>query len=123
MMMTWHACWQAGLGASLLSAAGLGSLVARSWGAYEDLAVALAADPARLASLREQLARGRGRGLTRGGGGGGGRGAVLPVFDARRWARHLEAGLRAAWRRRAVGRPAAVIDVREEEEEGVFEEA
>ena len=90
-----------GLGASLLSAAGLGSLVAGSWEEYEDLAVALAArsNKLRLAAIRHSLLQA----------------PLLPVFDTERWTRQFAVGLRATWRRHAAGLPAAgVIDVAEE---------
>ena len=97
-----HSNMYGGLGASLLSAAGLGALVAGSWTAYEDLAVALSADTPRLEALHRSLLRGRVN-------------QQLAVFDAKRWTRHFAAGLRAAWQRHAVGLPVAgVIDVKEQ---------
>jgi predicted O-linked N-acetylglucosamine transferase (SPINDLY family) len=64
------------VGASLLNAVGLPELVAPNLAAYESLALALARDPPRLAALRTKLAANR---------------ATAPLFDARRFARDLEA--------------------------------
>jgi len=60
---------------SLLTAAGLPELVAASLEAYEATALELAATPARLAELRARFARHR---------------TTLPLFDTRRYCRHLE---------------------------------
>jgi predicted O-linked N-acetylglucosamine transferase (SPINDLY family) len=71
------------MGASLLQAIGLPELIADSAAAYEELAVALATDPAPLAALRERLAANR---------------ATAPLFDAVGFTRALEdalAGLQA----------------------------
>ncbi|HMS79273.1 MAG TPA: UDP-N-acetylglucosamine-peptide N-acetylglucosaminyltransferase, partial [Burkholderiaceae bacterium] len=62
--------------ASLLSAVGLPELATADLRAYEALALALATDPARLASVRERLRVGRDR---------------APLFDSARFARELEA--------------------------------
>ncbi len=62
--------------ASLLTAVGLPELIARTPQEYEDLAVALATDPGRLAALRSRLEAGR---------------RTAPLFDTPRFARHLEA--------------------------------
>ena len=69
--------------ASLLRAIGMPELVASNLEDYETLALALARDPTRLASLREKLARNI---------------ATTPLFDADRFTRDLEAaylGMRA----------------------------
>jgi predicted O-linked N-acetylglucosamine transferase (SPINDLY family) len=63
------------VGASLLTAIGLPELIAATPADYEDLAVSLAADAPRLASIKEKLARNR---------------AVAPLFDPRRFTRNLE---------------------------------
>ena len=72
-------------GASMLTAAGLPQWVARSPQQYVDRALALAADLPALAALRTQL-----------------RQQVLasPLFDAARFARHLEEAVAAMWRQR-----------------------
>ena len=62
--------------ASLLSAVGLPELATADLRAYEALALALATDPARLASVRERLRIGRER---------------APLFDSARFTRELEA--------------------------------
>ena len=60
--------------ASLLSAAGLGDLVTTTVAEYENLAVALASDPARLAGVRARTRAAR----------------TSPLFDTARYTRHLE---------------------------------
>jgi len=62
--------------ASLLTAAGLPELITETAEDYENLAVALARDPARLKALRDRLAANR---------------ATAPLFDTPRLARDLEA--------------------------------
>ena len=62
--------------ASLLTAAGLPELITETAEDYENLALALARDPARLAALRDKLAANR---------------ATAPLFDTPRLARDLEA--------------------------------
>jgi predicted O-linked N-acetylglucosamine transferase (SPINDLY family) len=64
---------------SLLLAAGLPDLVVDSLADYEGVALRLAGDPARLAKARTQLS---------------GEPAKLPLFDTRRFARHLESAYR-----------------------------
>jgi predicted O-linked N-acetylglucosamine transferase (SPINDLY family) len=78
------------VGASLLSAAGLLEMIANSREDYEELALALARDPTRLADLRAKLARLRGS---------------SPLFDTRRFTRHLEAAFRQMYERRRDGLP------------------
>jgi predicted O-linked N-acetylglucosamine transferase (SPINDLY family) len=67
---------------SQLHAIGMPELVATSLRDYEALAVALARDPQRLASLRARLARNR---------------ATHPLFDMTRYARDLADGLIEIW--------------------------
>jgi len=75
-MVTWLGDTFAGrVGASLVSAAGLGELATDSVAAYIELAVALASDAARRASLRVRLAEAR---------------THSPLFDADAMARHVE---------------------------------
>ena len=62
--------------ASLLRATGLPELVTGTMGEYEALAIELATDRDRLARIRRRLAENR---------------PSAPLFDARRYARHLEA--------------------------------
>lgn len=71
------------VGASLLHATGLHDLVASSPERYVNIAVTLATDPARLASLRSSLRA---------------RLAASPVCDAAGHTRRLESAIRAAWR-------------------------
>lgn len=61
---------------SFLSSLGLGELICENWDDYESLAVALAADPARLDMLKQKLAAARG---------------TAPLFDTPRLAQDLEA--------------------------------
>lgn len=61
--------------ASLLNAAGVPELVADSLAGYETLALELARDPVRLANIRRRLNETR---------------LTVPLFDSRRFTRHLE---------------------------------
>jgi predicted O-linked N-acetylglucosamine transferase (SPINDLY family) len=74
--------------ASLLHAVGLPELVARTAGEYEAMAFELASDPARLAQLRQRLQEGR---------------SAAPLFDAPRFARHLESAFRLMHERHLAG--------------------
>jgi predicted O-linked N-acetylglucosamine transferase (SPINDLY family) len=67
------------VGASLLNAIGLPELVAADWTEYEELAVALATDSARLSAVRNKLAGNR---------------LSQPLFNTRLLVRHLESGFR-----------------------------
>ncbi|WP_443750297.1 tetratricopeptide repeat protein [Asticcacaulis solisilvae] len=78
------------MGASLLTAAGMPDLIAASPQAYEDLAVALATDPAQLQSVRRRLAEG----LVAGG-----------LFDTARATRAMESAYIAMHRRYSDGLP------------------
>lgn len=84
------------VGTSFLRVLGFDDLIATSTAAYEDSAVALATDPARLATVRQRLAEAR---------------ATSPLFDATQMARHLEAAYATAWRRHCDGQPPASFDV------------
>ena len=61
--------------ASLLTAVGLTELVTQTLRAYEDLAVELATNPARLAAIKDTLSRNR---------------LIYPLFDTARFTRHIE---------------------------------
>lgn len=82
--------------ASILNAVGLPELVACDDAAYEALALGLARDAARRDALRVHLRAARDSAL---------------LFDSAAFARHLGAGLEAAWARYRQGLPAADIDV------------
>ena len=69
---------------SLLTAVGLPELIAGSLAEYEGLALQLARDPARLAGLRQTLARHR---------------ETFPLFDTDQFTRHLEAAFTTMWER------------------------
>lgn len=71
--------WASRVGASLLRAVGLPDLITGDLAAYADLAVSLAGDPARLASLRAHLLEAR---------------QTAPLFDAVGFARALETAYR-----------------------------
>jgi predicted O-linked N-acetylglucosamine transferase (SPINDLY family) len=68
--------------ASLLQAVDMPELITDSLADYEALALALARDPARLAALKEKLARNI---------------ATTPLFDADRFTRDLEATYLRMW--------------------------
>ncbi len=70
--------------ASLLTAAGLPELVAEDLTAYASLALTVARDNARLASLKQRLASVR---------------ATCALFDAPRYCNHIEAAYETMWRR------------------------
>jgi len=84
------------MAASLLNAIGLPELITSTQAQYEELAVELAADPARLADLKLRLARNR---------------VIMPLFDTLAFTRHLEAGYAAALQRYREGLPPADIQV------------
>ena len=78
------------MGASLLTAIGLPELIASIWAEYEELAVALASEPARLGSIRDKLAGNR---------------LTARLFDTARFTRTLEAAYEAMMRRAYAGEP------------------
>lgn len=82
--------------ASLLNAAGLPELIARSLPEYEAAAISMARDPARLRSLRDRLAQGR---------------LSVRLFDSARYARHLECAYERMWERQQRGLPPAPIRI------------
>jgi protein O-GlcNAc transferase len=75
---------------SLLQAVGLPELIAGSLAEYEELASKLAQDSALRASLKAKLARNRG---------------ACALFDAERFARHIEAAYTVMWERARRGEP------------------
>jgi len=82
--------------ASLLQAVGLPELVTHDLADYEALALRLASEPSRLAELRGRLARNR---LTH------------PLFDATRFARHIEAAYTTMWQTWQRGEPPRALTV------------
>jgi len=74
--------------ASLLLAVNMPELIAGSLTAYEDMAVALTCDPARVREMREMLAAKR---------------LELPIFNTVRYARDLEAAYQAVYDRHHAG--------------------
>lgn len=82
--------------ASLLQAVGLTELVVHTVADYEALAVALAGDPARLTAVREKLRAQK---------------MQAPLFNAREFARGIEAVYAAMHERALEGLPPAVIEV------------
>ncbi len=84
--------------ASLLTAIGLPELIVHSDAEYRDLAIRLATDRARLDNIRARLAANR---------------LTTPLFDSRRFVRHLEAGYEAIWQRCVAGLPPDHISVSE----------
>ena len=81
---------------SLLSAAGLGELIAGGVSEYERIAVELGGDAGRLRGLRERVDRAR---------------LGSAVFDTGRLVRGLEAAFEAMWERRVAGLGAGAIRV------------
>jgi predicted O-linked N-acetylglucosamine transferase (SPINDLY family) len=82
--------------ASVVTAAGLGELVAATTQDYENEAVRLAEDPARLASLKERLATAR---------------TNAPLFDTAAYTRHLESAFATMHRRAQQGLPPEPFEV------------
>ncbi len=78
------------VGASLLRAVGMEELIAASPAEYEQLALALAHDPARLQALRQRLVAAR---------------PTAPLFDTPAFTRHLEAAYMHMWQLHRQGRP------------------
>ena len=76
------------VGASLLTAVGLPELIAATAAQYEELAVALAGDPQRLAGIRTRLAESL---------------RTAPLFDTAASARHLEAAYAMMYERYHLG--------------------
>ena len=81
---------------SLLHAAGLPELIADNLADYEALALELARDDQRLASIRAKLARNR---------------ATCPLFDTDRFRRNLERAYETMWERYQRGEPPASFAV------------
>jgi protein O-GlcNAc transferase len=84
------------VGASLLNAIQLPELVTTTPDAYEELAIELARNPARLAALKAKLARNR---------------STTPLFDTAKFTRHLEAAYAAMMERHRAGLPPDHIPV------------
>ncbi|MFT4196128.1 tetratricopeptide repeat protein [Ottowia sp.] len=84
------------MAASLLDAVGLPELIARSAEEYEATALRLATEPGLLAALRERLAANL---------------QTTPLFDTRRFTRHLERAYEMVWTRHVQGLPPAELDV------------
>jgi len=84
------------VGASLLSAIGLPELTGQSAAEYEAIALGLARNPSKLATIREKLARNR---------------ATHPLFDTARFTRNLEAAYTIMWERQQAGAPPASFAV------------
>ena len=76
--------------ASLLNAADLSELVAKTWEDYERLAVSLAHSPEKIAALKDRLRRAR---------------TSSRLFDSRRFTRNLEAAYTAMYERLQAGLP------------------
>jgi predicted O-linked N-acetylglucosamine transferase (SPINDLY family) len=79
------------VGSSLLNAVGLPELITTSFADYEALALRLVREPALLAALRRKLAQNRG---------------ATPLFDTKRFARHIEAAYAKMWQRSQNAEPA-----------------
>ena len=78
------------VGASLLHAVGLPELATTSLAQYEELALALATEPERLAAIKARLVRNR---------------ESEPLFDTARFTRHLESAYTTMWERQQAGLP------------------
>jgi|CXWL01.1.fsa_nt_gi predicted O-linked N-acetylglucosamine transferase (SPINDLY family) len=81
---------------SLLGAIDMPELIAGSIGEYENLALSLAREPARLAALRDKLARNRDR---------------SPLFDTPGYVRNLESAFERMWQQFRSGQRPRAIDL------------
>ncbi|MDP2883159.1 MAG: tetratricopeptide repeat protein [Azonexus sp.] len=88
--------FSARMAGSLLRALGLPELITGNLAAYEARALELAVNPAALGELRARLANNR---------------ATHPLFDTRRFTRHLEAAYTSMWTRQQQGEAPAAIRV------------
>lgn len=88
--------FSARVSSSLLTAIGLPELIVDTVDEYRALALRLSRDRSLISMLRAKLAAGR---------------LSAPLFDSRRFTRHLEAGYQAIWRRCLEGLPPDHIDV------------
>jgi predicted O-linked N-acetylglucosamine transferase (SPINDLY family) len=86
------------VGASLLNAINLPELIAPSPFVYEELAVALASDPGRMASLRQQLRENL---------------SSAPLFDTPQYAQHFESACEMMYQRHCAGEPPEHLSVAE----------
>jgi predicted O-linked N-acetylglucosamine transferase (SPINDLY family) len=86
------------VGASLLRAIGLDSLIARSFEEYEAMAIDLALHPETLNALKSKLAQNR---------------ETYPLFDTERLVRNLERAYLQMWRIHESGAPPRAFDVEE----------
>jgi protein O-GlcNAc transferase len=82
--------------ASLLTAVGLPELITESRTAYEDLAVSLGQNPAKLQALKNKLARNR---------------LTTPLFDTVLFTRHLESAYQTMWDRYQADQPPEAFTV------------
>jgi predicted O-linked N-acetylglucosamine transferase (SPINDLY family) len=82
--------FSARVSASIVSAMGVPELIVRGVDEYRGLALRLVRDREALAALRARITVNR---------------LTAPLFDSRRFIRHLEAGYLAMWQRRVEGRP------------------
>ena len=82
------------MAASLLNAMGMPELISRDHRDYETLALALALDGERLASMRKRIAEHR---------------ISYPLFDTARFTRHVESAYVAMLKRQRAGLPPAPI--------------
>ena len=76
------------MGASLLSAIGLPELVTATPQAYEELAIELATSSGKLRAIKDKLASNR---------------LTTPLFDTKRFIRHIEAAYTEAYRHYSAG--------------------
>ncbi|HEX5280849.1 MAG TPA: tetratricopeptide repeat protein [Micropepsaceae bacterium] len=82
--------------AGILNAAGLPELITPALEEYESLALSLAREPARLASIRAKLAEHR---------------DICPLFDVERFTRHLERAYTEMWKCAERGEPPIRFDL------------
>jgi predicted O-linked N-acetylglucosamine transferase (SPINDLY family) len=82
--------------AALLHAIGLPELVASSLAEYEQIALALALDPGRLAAIKTRLRHNR---------------DTAPLFDTTRFTRDLETAYETMWERQQAGLPPSGFSV------------
>ena len=90
--------WPSLVGSSLASALEMPEMVVDDLAAYEELAVDLATNPAKLLAWKRKLAEKR---------------TTAPLFDHERWVRSFEGGLRTVWDMRRRGEKPRDVQVRD----------
>jgi predicted O-linked N-acetylglucosamine transferase (SPINDLY family) len=96
-VVTWPGrAFQGRVSASLLKSIKLSELIARDGEGYRTIALMLARDPAALSALKARLAANR---------------THCPLFDTKRFVRHIERAYREIWKRACAGGKPGTLDI------------